>query len=77
MRVLCLARNIPTLLLICCLRREEFLKTCVKAGSFQDYVGAIPERCESDEGICRLLGEPPAHKRGVLEFARKHEHLLP
>jgi hypothetical protein len=57
---------------------EDFLHQCVAAGCFQEYEGVVMERSDvhAPFGLVAELGDAPAHKRGVLEFARKYGYLL-
>jgi hypothetical protein len=57
---------------------EDFLHQCVAAGCFLEYEGVVMARNDlrAEYGLVPELGDAPAHKRGVLEFARKYGYLL-
>ena len=57
---------------------EDFLHQCVAAGCFLEYEGVVMPRSDvrAESGLVPELGDAPAHKRGVLEFARKYGYLL-
>ena len=58
--------------------RSNFIYNCFEAGCFADYNGLRPEDDDvvSVQGLVEALGDAPAHKRAVLDFARKYGHLL-
>jgi hypothetical protein len=57
---------------------ETFLHQCVAAGCFLEYEGVVMARNDlrAAYGLVPELGDASAHKRGVLEFARKYGYLL-
>jgi hypothetical protein len=58
--------------------RSRFLAVCFEEGCFVEFNGLRPSEAEmaAVQGIIPALGDPPAHKRAVLKFARTNAHLL-